>query len=158
MADKIVVMLDGNIEQMGAPLDVYDRPASLFVAGFIGSPSMNFLAGQITADGFSAKGEEHLKLNRLPGVPAGTQAILGVRPEDLTICSPDTPNALRAKVVLLEPTGAETIVQTETAGGPVTALVRERVEARPGEVIGLAVPEDKAHFFDGSTANGKRLT
>src|SRR3546814_11876382 len=84
MADKIVVMHDGNVEQIGAPLDLYDHPANLFVAGFIGSPAMNFIEGRVSLNGtarFISEAGVELPLNGSPGARDGPSAIYGVRPE-----------------------------------------------------------------------------
>ncbi|HTN62422.1 MAG TPA: sn-glycerol-3-phosphate ABC transporter ATP-binding protein UgpC, partial [Devosia sp.] len=95
MADKIVVMNAGKVEQIGVPLDLYDRPANLFVAGFIGSPSMNFISGQITPDGFTAAG---ITLPLPPGLTPGN-ATYGIRPEHFEL----SPAGVAATVLLVEP-------------------------------------------------------
>jgi len=152
MADKIVVMNGGNVEQIGSPLDLYDDPANLFVAGFIGSPAMNFLpctaldgvAGEVSlADG-----------SRIPTAPcdgAGKALTLGVRPEHFAIA----PDGIRAEVILVEPTGADTQVYCKVAGSDVTVVSRERHAFRPGERIHLRPQSGKTYLFD--TASGKRL-
>jgi multiple sugar transport system ATP-binding protein len=127
MADKIVVMNAGKVEQIGTPLELYDNPANLFVAGFIGSPAMNFL----------------------PDKRDGRDVLLGVRPEHLTVGS----EGLVAEVVVVEPTGADTQIFCKVGGVDVTAVVRERHEFHPGETIRLA-PQLR-YFFD--PASGARL-
>src|SRR5215217_4305856 len=104
MADKIVVMNAGKVEQIGAPLDLYDRPANQFVAGFIGSPSMNFVSGTITAEGFVTTGST-LPLPASAG-QNGTKAVYGIRPEHLTLDA----TGIAATVSLVEPMGSETQV------------------------------------------------
>ena len=127
MADKIVVMNAGKVEQIGTPLDLYDNPANLFVAGFIGSPAMNFL----------------------PQKKDGRDVIVGVRPEHLLV----GPEGLEAEVVVVEPTGADTQIFCKVGGVDVTAVVRERHEFHPGERIRLA--PQLTYLFD--PASGVRL-
>ena len=147
MADKIVVMNSGNVEQIGAPLELYDRPANLFVAGFIGSPAMNFLKGKVVGGAFQADGGSALPL---PGRGAGTDGkpvIYGVRPEHFQL----SPEGLPAKVNVIEPTGSETQVMAEFAGTPIICAFRERVAAKPGETIRIAPDPALVHLFDAGT-------
>src|SRR3546814_8089996 len=105
MADKIVVMHDGNGEQIGAPLDLYDHPAILFVAGFIGSPAMNFIEGRVSLNGtarFISEAGVELPLNGAPGARDGQSAIYGVRPEHLALSD----DGVEAEVIVVEPTGS----------------------------------------------------
>ena len=150
MADKIVVMHAGNVEQIGAPLDLYDNPANLFVAGFIGSPSMNFLGGKLARNGSGLD----VVLGDGVRVPAprslrpdveGRPVTLGVRPEHLAVRDSGVP----AEVIVVEPTGADTQIFCNLAGTEVTAVVRERHHFRPGEKIRLA-PE-LTFLFDPAT-------
>ena len=107
MADRIVVMRDGFVEQIGSPLDLYDRPANLFVAGFIGSPGMNLIRGRVSSSGplaFIADGGGELPLPAGATLERGSKIIYGIRPEHLTIGH----GPVTAEVVLIEPTGAET--------------------------------------------------
>ena len=153
MADKIVVMQDGRIEQVGAPLDLYDRPANLFVAGFIGSPAMNMLAGRldpadpatfVTHDGVRlALGHGHR------GKP-GTELVLGIRPEAITLGG-----ATEIEVVVIEPTGFESQVLGRLGRTDVTCVFRERLQARPGDRIPVSVDPGALHLFD--AASGVRL-
>ncbi|WP_395700775.1 ABC transporter ATP-binding protein [Aquabacterium sp.] len=147
MADKIVVLNDGVVQQVGSPLEVYDHPANQFVAGFIGSPAMNFLKGRLRADGL-ALDERHVL--PCPGAPAariGAELVYGVRPEHFRFDDA----GFEAKVEVVEPTGSETQVMASAAGQAITAVFRERVGARPGEIIRLAVDEGHAHLFDPAT-------
>jgi multiple sugar transport system ATP-binding protein len=149
MADKIVVMNAGRVEQIGSPLDCYDNPANLFVAGFIGSPAMNFIPGKVK-DGTVAIGEGVAV--PLPGnlkMKAGSEIILGVRPEHLSVAAEGLP----AKVVVVEPTGADTQIFCKLAGSDINAVVRERHEFHPGEMIRLA--PQLTFLFD--PASGARL-
>ncbi|MHA6689043.1 ABC transporter ATP-binding protein [Devosia sp. A449] len=149
MADKIVVMNAGRVEQIGAPLDLYDRPVNQFVAGFIGSPSMNFISGTITAEGFAAAG------TMLP-LPAGTgnigaKAVYGIRPEHLALDQA----GIAAKVALVEPMGSETQVTMAIGEHTIIGVFRERVQARPGDTIHIRPDLAQLHLFDAAT--GTRL-
>ena len=147
MADKIVVMHGGRVEQIGAPLDLYDRPANLFVAGFIGSPAMNLLRGRVEPEGF-AIGGAHLPLP--PNAVAG-EAVYGIRPEHWRI----DPAGVLAEVTLVEPTGSETQVVARIGDTPILCAFRERITARPGERIPVSPDAATVHMFDG--ASGMRL-
>ncbi|MGC1172721.1 ABC transporter ATP-binding protein [Polaromonas sp.] len=151
MADRIVVLHDGVVEQIGAPLDLYDRPANLFVAGFIGSPAMNVLKGTLGADGFHAEGGLVLPVVQPASMPTGT-ALYGVRPEHFRLS--DT--GVTALVKIVEPTGSETQVVAELGGQAITVLFRERIEARPGEILHIAPLAERVHLFD--AASGLRLS
>jgi len=146
MADKIVVMRDGVIEQMGTPLDLYDRPLNTFVAGFIGSPSMNFINGQTTAEGF--KTTDGILLPTIPG--ATNAAIYGIRPEHLHL----DPNGIEIEVVVLEPTGSETQVIGRLGTQSINGIFRERITAQPGSKIKVAPDLSVVHLFD---KDGKRV-
>ena len=143
MADKIVVMNAGKVEQIGAPLDLYDRPANQFVAGFIGSPSMNFIGGKITANGFAAAGMTF----PLPAGVSGENAVYGIRPEHFALADTGLP----AKVLLVEPMGSETQVTMTLGEHQVIGVFRERVQAKPGETITVAPDINNVHLFDAST-------
>lgn len=146
MADKIVVMHDGVIEQMGAPLDLYDRPANQFVAGFIGSPAMNFLDGKIVANGAAyvqtSQGQK-LPLNAVPPGSEGREVLYGIRPEHFEMSE----GGLDAEVVVVEPTGSETQIVARIGGQEVIAVFRERQSVRPGDRIPLKPRPDAAHLF-----------
>jgi multiple sugar transport system ATP-binding protein len=150
MADKIVVMHDGVVEQMGAPLELYDRPANLFVAGFIGSPAMNVLEGRIEGNGF-ALGNMVLPVGRAPTASAGRPAYYGIRPEHFRL----TGEGMPIEVIVTEPTGSETQVVAKAAGKEITCVFRERVTARPGEIIHVLPDPALVHLFDKET--GQRV-
>ena len=150
MADKIVVMHDGAVEQIGSPLELYDRPANLFVAGFIGSPAMNFIAGRLeggepptlaTASGVK------VPLSNTPQAAPGSEIIMGVRPEHVSLGGPQ---AMSAQIMVIEPTGYETQLIATFAGQEMTCVFRERLNGRPGDRIGLTF-EGPLHFFDAQT-------
>ena len=154
MADKIVVMEDGYIRQTGSPLDLYDRPTSRFVAGFIGSPSMNFLSGTVRlADGVASV---EVDTTRLPvigatGLSDGQRVIYGIRPEDLSLSDA----GLKVTVSVIEPTGSETHVLTRIPDSEIVAVFRERHPLSPGQTIHLAPHPERAHLFDPDS--GERL-
>ncbi len=151
MADKIVVMNSGNVEQIGAPLELYDHPANLFVAGFIGSPAMNFVRGKIEGGAFRADAGMALPLPSGPNGSNDRPAVYGIRPEHFQLRG----DGLPATVHVIEPTGSETQVTAEFAGTPVICAFRERVSARPGETIRVAADPALVHLFDAGT--GQRL-
>ena len=151
MADKIVVMRGGRIEQMGCPLDLYDNPANRFVAGFLGSPAMNFLAGSVDGDGFTSKSGVKVALPANYGAMQGRQVLLGVRPEHIEIVSKDRPDAIVANVALIEPTGLDTLVVARAGLEEVTVSYRGRMDVRVGETVGLLRDPGHLHLFDQST-------
>ncbi|MBM3554005.1 MAG: sn-glycerol-3-phosphate ABC transporter ATP-binding protein UgpC [Alphaproteobacteria bacterium] len=157
MADRIVVMHDGRVEQIGTPLELYDDPDNLFVAGFIGSPAMNFIHGRIATGGVAAvetpKGAR-LPLARLPrGVKAGQEVVYGIRPTHLVLSAND--DGLPAIVDVVEPTGADTQVFATLAGQAVSAVFTERHAFTPGEAIRLMPRLDLVHLFD--RTSGQKL-
>ena len=151
MADKIVVMNGGHVEQIGAPLELYENPANLFVAGFIGSPAMNFLKGQVRSGAFRTEDGTTLPLPARGGPAEGAPVVYGIRPEHFMLAG----DGLPAKVSVIEPTGSETQVMAQFAGTPIIAAFRERVAARPGEEIRIAADPALVHLFDAAT--GHRL-
>ena len=149
MADKIVVMNGGNVEQIGEPLELYDRPVNLFVAGFIGSPAMNFLKGKIEGGAFHAEGGgEALPLPALAKMDR-RQADRLRRTARAFPARPTT--VLPAKVHVVEPTGSETQVLAEFAGASVLCAFRERISAKPGETIRITPDPSLVHLFDAAT-------
>jgi multiple sugar transport system ATP-binding protein len=155
MADKIVVMQDGIVEQMGAPLELYDRPDNAFVAGFIGSPSMNFLSGVIKTDGGKPFVEMangvRLGLNSAPAGSDGRPVLYGTRPEHMDVSN----DGVEVEVVVVEPTGSETQLVARVGGQDIVAIFRERHDLIPGQKIKLLPRPQSAHIFDKET--GKRL-
>lgn len=147
MADKIVVMRDGRIEQTGSPLELYDRPANSFVAGFIGSPSMNFVPGVLEAGG-NVRVNDAISLSAPEtSHAAGTKVMAGIRPEDFIIDDRGVP----ARVVLVEPTGAETQILINLGGHSATITTRERVAVQSGSEIRVLPERTKMHLFDADT-------
>ncbi|WP_230530951.1 ABC transporter ATP-binding protein [Microvirga roseola] len=148
MADKIVVMHDGVVEQVGAPLDLYDRPANRFVAGFIGSPAMNFIEGRLEENGLALRSGAILPLDMRPAVPIATMLTYGIRPEHLQIAPAGTPETIPATVSVIEPTGSDTTLIVKAEGGNLTVLLRERCALKYGEEIALKPVPFQAHLFD----------
>ena len=144
MADQIVVMNDGRIEQVGAPLELYDRPANLFVAGFIGSPAMNFISGTVCDEGFRTPDGLVLPLDANAATHVGSAAVYGIRPEHLALDGAGLPFA----VELVEPTGSETQVQGRLGDQPFSGIFRERIGTKPGETIRVAPQPGAIHLFD----------
>jgi multiple sugar transport system ATP-binding protein len=172
MADKIVVMNDGLIEQIGSPLDLYDTPVNLFVASFIGSPSMNLIPGTVrNGDGLTVESESgSLPLTGNHSVADGQPVVYGIRPEHLELAE----DGIAARVAVVEPTGLDTMVVLRHGGGDVSgsdrgegdtgegertgelvAMFRERHEFKPGETVHLRPRAALAHIFD--RESGKRL-
>lgn len=157
MADKIVVMRDGIVEQIGAPLEIYDHPANQFVAGFIGSPSMNFLPGTLRRH----DGAAHVEFASGVSLPAprdaagqdGQPVIYGTRPEHIDLVGGI--DGVAAEVVVVEPTGADTQVFATIAGIEVIAAFQERHDFKPGLAIRLRPDANRAYLFD--AASGARL-
>lgn len=150
MADKIVVMRDGRVEQIGSPLDLYDHPVNTFVAGFIGSPSMNFVHGKIASDGGTQVfvSDSGLTLP-LPQTQAaeGQAVTYGVRPEHIQIGD----GGVEMEVVVVEPTGSETQIFARSGRDLIDALVKDRIRARPGSTLGFLIDPKDVHLFDRET-------
>ena len=152
MADRIVILKDGRIEQTGHPLEVYDRPVNLFVAGFIGSPAMNMIKGTVDLqDGKPVvrAAEAVLPLPARAAAMGGRAVTVGVRPEHLRPVAGDT--GLRGIVMTVEPTGPETHVYVKLAGQEVCAITQERLGLKPGGPVHLHCSTESLHLFDEST-------
>ncbi|MGK9173491.1 sn-glycerol-3-phosphate ABC transporter ATP-binding protein UgpC [Yokenella regensburgei] len=153
MADRIVVLRDGHIEQVGTPLELYDRPANAFVASFIGSPSMNLFSGRVdrqgvvlTEDGIALPVTQNTRLD------VGSRVLYGVRPQHFLL----TPEAtIAAQVNVVEPTGSETQILLNIGHKKVTTLFHQRVKTEPGETLKIAPDARHAHLFDADS--GVRL-
>lgn len=158
LADRIVLMRDGLIEQQGAPLDLFERPASIFVAGFLGSPKMSFLPGHLvrTAGADSIRLKETLMplpVGRKLGDAANGQAVLlGLRPEHLTRAHGAAPQAGHvrhdATIELIQPTGSRSYATFSLAGTPVMAELQAHDVSRPGEQIQIDINMMRASVFD----------
>ena len=153
MADRIVVLQDGRVEQIGSPLELYDHPANLFVAGFIGSPAMNFVRGRLRR----SNGDAWVEANdgaRLPaagqrGGEEGREVVYSFRPEQLTLGAEGA--GVPAKVLVIEPTGAATHVYCELCGTQICAVFGERLALKPGETLWVQPKGEVVHVFDSAT-------
>ena len=159
MADQIVVMRDGNIEQAGAPLDLYDDPGNRFVATFIGSPAMNMMSGTVTNEGNTAyfqddHGTRITLENGSADTPNGA-VLCGIRPEHFTLSETGAKNGLTMEVVVVEPTGAEILVIGRNGEQELQAVFRERHQFTPGQHITLQPRLDKVLLFD--EKSGQRI-
>lgn len=150
MADKIVVMRDGHVEQVGAPLELYDKPANTFVAGFIGSPSMNLINGKIDGSKFVSNGM-HFDLSETANGYDGKAVTVGLRPEHLTLAD----DGFEAKVAIVEPTGSETHLVSRVGDQEIVSIVRERHQFSVGQSITLRPDPSTIHLFDAQS--GARL-
>jgi multiple sugar transport system ATP-binding protein len=157
MADVIVILRDGHIEQVGRPLEVYDRPANLFVAEFIGSPAMNIMRGEVVSDnGVAALRADGALLPLPPAIPAapGQRLVYGIRPEHLRP-SP-IGGGIGAKVSIVEPTGPDIHIYADLGGMEVCAITQERLELEPGSEIRLMPALDRIHLFDQTSGKAIR--
>ena len=137
LADRVVVLRDGKIEQVGTPLELYDRPANQFVAQFIGTPQMNMVSlSQMPA------------LEAVCGLPIPAGGFVGLRPESLTVCAPHQ-GLVQGTVDLVEALGAETLVYISTRqGAQLVARLNERSLLHAGDAVGVQIDTEAAHLFD----------
>jgi multiple sugar transport system ATP-binding protein len=154
LADRIVAMNAGLVQQVGSPLDLYDRPANLFVAGFIGSPAMNMLGGTYRAadTAFVAHDNSVVPLGRAYACGDGAPVTLGIRPEHVAVGGGG--GHVSAPVDLVEPTGFGTILHLRALGTDLKAFTLERKTAQVGEVTSVALSPERLHLFD---AEGMRI-
>ena len=154
LADRIVVMREGYIEQIGAPAHVYDRPANTFVAGFIGSPQMNLLPGRLGADGTIAlEAGVTVQHDQALAAEEGRSVLYGIRPEDLRLVSEAEGFGLPIDVV--ETTGREIELFGTLGARRLCVLLQARASIRPGETVWLRPDPERAHVFD--AGSGARL-
>jgi len=152
MADRIVVLHQGYVQQMGTPLELYDHPANLFVASFIGSPGMNLIHGSPgQGANFEVRGGGQLPLGELDTSKTPGEAVYGIRPEDIILVDSGVP----VEVVSVEPTGAEIHVVAKLGDQHITVVFRERHDVHPGDTIHLGLNLEKVHLFDADS--GERL-
>jgi multiple sugar transport system ATP-binding protein len=148
MGDRIAIMNAGILQQVGTPGDIYDHPANLFVAGFIGSPTMNFVPA--TAQNGSAKASGFVV--KLPkSLEAGKKGTLGFRPESLTDRIIDEANTMQMKVDVVERLGSDQFLYGQVGGDSVTARVDPRMKVDPGDTVKLGLDTRTLHFFDAET-------
>jgi len=148
MADRIVVLRAGIIEQIGAPVELYDRPENMFVARFLGSPAMNFLRGVSAPDGEPALILSTGERISIAGHAPQQDVVLGVRPQDVRV---DEAGGTLARVVVTEPTGADTHIIARIGDVDVTCVVPGRISLRPDETVPLSFTTPNAHMFDPTT-------
>jgi multiple sugar transport system ATP-binding protein len=153
MADKIVVLRDGRVEQVGAPLDLYDHPANTFVATFIGSPSMNLIPGRRTDASLTLANGALLPIGPTLAAREGEPLTIGVRPDHIEVVTTGG-TGVEARLVALEPTGAETLIMADLAGTPLTVVTKERLALKPGDAIHLRPMAGRQLYFD---ADGQRV-
>ncbi|MDP1899247.1 MAG: sn-glycerol-3-phosphate ABC transporter ATP-binding protein UgpC [Rubrivivax sp.] len=152
LGDRIAVMKEGVVEQLGTPDDIYTRPATRFVAEFIGSPAMNMLAASAVGPALHAQATDWAAIaGQALQACAGGEAIVGLRPEDLSFAA----SGLQGRLVMIEPTGPETYVTSETAIGRLTARVPGSPTLKIGDEVHLAWQPQRMHLFD--AASGQRL-
>ena len=151
LADRIVAMHGGVVQQVGSPLELYDRPANLFVAGFIGSPGMNFLDATYEAGGMTLKDGTIVPLSASPNLPAGAKATLGIRPEHVVLSTDGS--GISADVELIEPTGFGIILHLSLHGLPFKVFTLNREVLKAGPTVKVIFPPQHMHVFDGE---GKR--
>lgn len=168
MADKIVIMRDGVIEQQGAPLDVFENPANEFVARFIGSPAMNLLPGKVASQPDGMLTVDLGNGIRVPidprhfhGLEPGQPVTLGVRPEEIVPeghgLHPNLAYRFRAPVTLTESLGNETLLFASFAGGEVTSRMQRPRPVRDGETIDFLLNRERLHLFDAASGRSLRL-
>ncbi|MCB0719528.1 MAG: sn-glycerol-3-phosphate ABC transporter ATP-binding protein UgpC [Bacteroidetes bacterium] len=159
MGDRIVVMKDGEIQQIDTPLELYNRPVNQFVAGFIGSPAMNFIPGRIVVDGgvhFRAEGNAFTCAisDSSPSLAKDTDVVLGIRPENLEVLgSGAKPGFVGVDMLLdvVEPMGNEIVLYARSLEHVVVARVEPQTLPEPGQTIRLGIDSTKIRFFDGAT-------
>ena len=150
MADRIVIMKDGHIQQVGTPSEVYHTPANTFVAQFIGAPAMNMIPGQIMENGSIQLGTGGQIETRV-SAPPGKKITLGVRPEDLNADAPAP--FLEGSVVVREPLGHETLIYVATSAGELIAKADGRHPPDVGATIRLGAKNENLHIFDAETGS-----
>jgi multiple sugar transport system ATP-binding protein len=158
LADQIVVLKDGIVQQIGSPVDIYERPANRFVAGFFGTPSMNFLTADLTQTGDTqtARGPGfEIPLGATPALRPAKHAVdrvvVGVRPERLSLAGSDNDVALSGQVAMREVLGAEVVLHVESSAGPLTVRADASAAARPGDSVKVWLDPTMIHVFDGAT-------
>jgi multiple sugar transport system ATP-binding protein len=160
LADRIVLMRDGRIEQVGPPDELYNRPATVYVAGFLGAPTMNLLEGELLRSG----AERAVRLGdgsiwplgvAHAGLDEANRITVGIRPEDLSPGSGGGVN-LSGAVEVVEPLGSDTLLLIQAGGSEIVARVPPQTGVRPGDPLSLAVDVDRLHLFDAATGRSLR--
>ena len=146
MADKIVVMNEGLVEQTGAPLELYDKPVNIFVAGFIGSPSMNLLNASINSNSINLGSAGSIPITRKTTSENNLDITLGIRPSHMDISK--NGEGLKFQIDVIEPTGADSLVYGRINDTECCVQTSERLNLKSGEIIHILPNEDNLHFFD----------
>ena len=150
MADKIVVLQSGKIEQIGSPLELYDRPANVFVAQFIGSPSMNILKAKKAGNELLLPDGSSLGVVPPASLRDGGNVLVGKRPEHIRVAEV---GGLEVRTSVIEPTGSETFVQFTSAGGDIGALFRDRIDLQDDAPLRIDLAHGPIHFFEPESGN-----
>jgi sn-glycerol 3-phosphate transport system ATP-binding protein len=158
LADKLIIMNAGNVEQIGKPTEVYNNPASRFVADFIGSPAMNLFEGEFDADGHFVHGQGgRMVVSQLNGVRApGKRVVLGVRPEGVRRTGAETQGAIPAVVDYIEELGASRLIHADANGSRIVALDTDTAEITTGTPVHLSLADSTLHLF--SLEDGRRIS
>jgi multiple sugar transport system ATP-binding protein len=151
MADQVAVLREGQVQQTGAPREVYERPANRWVAGFVGSPRINLLSCRAEGDRLIGDGGWTLPRPSWAPIEAGRPLLLGVRAEDLSLDRRDESSSLLGELYAIEPLGDRTLVDVQVGGVVIKVKARPSVGGRPGEPLAVAVDLDRAHLFDAET-------
>ena len=145
LASRIVVMRAGQVQQVGTPGEVYERPANLFVAGFLGSPAMNFIEGEVDKAGMFAGGCLRLAMGEGAGAASGRKAVLGVRPEHITLAPGGT---LQGRVTLVEPMGAHRVVWLDCGSKQLSCILQGSRAVAPDDTVTFGIDAQRASLFD----------
>ncbi|AVX05756.1 lactose transport ATP-binding protein LacK [Maritalea myrionectae] len=148
LADRIVIMKDGHIQQVGTPSEVFQKPKNMFVAQFIGAPSMNMLTATVTGNNAKLDAGPTIELPKAPGVKDVT---IGIRPSELTTAKDGQTPTMEGIVSLVEPLGTETLLYLDVGGIEVIASAPGRVHPQPGDKIKLYADPEEIHVFDSAT-------
>ena len=161
MADRIVVMKKGVVQQVGSPKEIYDHPQNLFVAGFIGAPTMNFMRGKVVEGNFITKdgGNIEIPLGHYEKLKElgyeGKEVVLGIRPENISndplVLETYSHAKITSKVIVAELLGSEYIVHTDLSGESIKAIVHSRQNIKMGDELTFALDMNRAHYFDVDT-------
>lgn len=154
MADRIVVLHDGQIIQVGKPMELYDKPATTFVASFIGSPQMNLIEGSLNAVGDQLQDSTGNSIGLGQKYAPSSAVTLGIRPDDLTLSNSEASEII-GKISVVEHTGGETLVFADTPFGSLCVRAPARSQAQVGEMTGIAIDRERLHLFD---ADGIRMS
>lgn len=147
MADRIVIMKDGHIQQVGTPAEVYHKPANTFVARFIGAPAMNMLPGRVAGGKAALSSGTAVEIGR--ALPEGRAITLGIRPEDLTLSPAQA--LIEGQVSVREPLGHETLIYVGTGAAEIVAKADGRQPPEVGETVHLGAAPENIHVFDTET-------